>query len=306
MILSDLIRYVTTRTGETDKTAIVSEVHTALRRLWYTTDPEGCLEEIDVIPGENRVIVLPWYIFQVKAIRRTTGEAVRLFTPRAYYHDFSGRMSDFDCRVLRRQPLMKSMANPGVLKIKLRQPAEVDFIVNVRGPDEFGVSSRESVYFSAGDTEKATTGSYIDVDTLSKTVVGNTDVEILDVTDDVIGIIPSQLTEVWCQVIQVLDKITTPVNMPWRTLSILYKKVPPALTSPYDAVPDEIGLILQDAVVASRLSAMKDESSQKQATKYQADADRTSRAVAKKADEGKLMPLDLRVSPYQTLYHGRI
>lgn len=306
MILSDLIRYVSTRTGETDQTALVAEIHNELRRMWYTTDIEGSLEEIDVVPGENRVVVLPWYVFQVKAIRRTTGEPVRLYTPRAYYHDFSGRMSDFDCRVLKRQPLMKSMANPGVLKIKLRQPAEVDFIVNVRGPDDFGVSSRESVIFSAGDTEHTTTGSYVDVDTLSKTVAGNVDVEVIDITGDVIGIIPGQLTEVWCQVVQVLDKLTSPTNAPWRTVSVLYKRTPPALTSPYDAIPDEIGLVLQDAVVAARLAMKKDESSQKQATQYRADSRSTSASVAKKADEGKLMPLDLKVSPFQTMYYGKL
>jgi hypothetical protein len=104
----------------------------------------------------------------------------------------------------------------------------------------------------------------------------------------------------------VLDKLTSPTNAPWRTISVLYKRTPPALTSPYDAVPDEIGLILQDAVVAARLAMKKDESSQKQATQYRADSLKSSQTIAKKADEGKLIPLDIKVSPFQTMYYGKL
>ncbi len=306
MILSEIVAYVKDRTGDTDDAIIKAEITNALKRWWLTTDPEGSLFEVDTLPGEQRVITLPWYVFQIKAVRRMSGVPETLLTPRRSYQPFNERQSLFEWRVIGRRPITSSLVNGGPITLELPAPAGVPFTVTIRGPSDFGVDTYEDISFSATETIKTTTGSYTDVRTASKSSITPVDVNIKDITGADLGVIPASQFEARCIVIQVTDKYVVPTNVNCNMYTVLFKWQPPVLQSDNDAVDDEVGLVLQDMAVSGRLSIRSDDKDQSRSDKFAGKAAATGTNVVRKIDEGREMQLSLPSSPFTTLYGGHL
>lgn len=306
MRLAEIISFVADRTGEKDIVQIGREVNNELRKMWNTTDIEGSLLEFDVMPNAERIISLPWYVFQVKAIKKAIGDNLRLFTPRAAFQDMHYAQSPFEIRILDRSPLFKSLANVGPLTLKLRKLATAAFTVTVRGPDDFGVDSTETIEFNPGEKEHTTTGSYVNISSLSKSGPTSMDVEVRDITSDIVSIIPAGLTEVWCPRCQIFDKNIVATNYACNAYSILFKKWPPYLADENDVVFDSIGVVLQNAVAAARMSIRTDDAAMKQTAIFRGDANTANKNMAIHAAEGMTEKLDLRTSPYTSSYSGII
>lgn len=304
MILSEILSYVADRTGEKDQSTIVREVNNELKRIWYTQDVEGSLLELDVLPDQQRIVTLPWYVFQIKGVKRIVGEAQRLVTPRSAYMDFHYTQSPTEWRVLNRTPLFKSFANPGPLTLKLRKAASESFSVTVRGPDAYGVDSTETIPFSPTEKEHTTTGSYVNLTAFSKSAQTTVDVEARDITNDVISIIPASQTEVWCMQVQLFDRNTIAQMYPCNGYTILFKQWPLYLRNTNDAVPDPLGIILQRSVVAARLGMRTDDGNVKKADKFEAETNKLIEATDRKSNEGFMIPLDLKASPWTQIYSG--
>lgn len=309
MLLSEITAYVADRTGEKDgngSVAIKRDVNNALKHLWYTQDIEGTLLEIDVLPDQQRIVTLPWYVFQIKGVKRIVGEAQRLVTPRSAYMDFHYSQSPFEWRVIGRSPLFKSFANPGPITLKLRKPADEAFTVTVRGSDDFGVDSTEDIPFSSGEHEHTTTGSYVSLSALSKSGPTVTDVEVRDITRDVISIIPSGQTEIWCMQCQIFDRNVIAQTYPCNGFTVLFKPWPPYLSNPNDAIIDPVGIILQRSVVAERLGMRTDDAAMKQTDKFEGKANTLITQTARKDTEGYMQPIALKSSPWTSIYVGNL
>lgn len=306
MRIQEIIDFVADRTGEKDPTQVIREINNSLRELWYSQDIESSLAELDVLPDAQRIVTLPWYVFQTKGVKRIVGEALRLNTPRAAFHDFNYAQSTMDVRVLARSPLFVSLANAGPLTLKLRKAANESFTVTVRGPDAYGVDNTEDVNFSPAEKEHTTTGSYVDVTALSKSVQTVVDVEVRDITGSIVSIIPAGQTEVWCLKAQLYDRNTIASIYPCNGYTILFKKWAPYIRSANDVVQDPLGVILQSAATAARLSVRTDNAAMKQTAKFEGKTKGLIDATAKDAREGFMLPLDLKASPWTSLYPGVI
>jgi len=306
MTIKDIVDFVKDRSGEQDAATLLREIRNEYRRLWYTQDVEGCLQEIDFNPGSNRVITLPWYVHQVKAVRRLTATPVRLMTPRSFFQDYNWRQHVDSFRVLSRQPLFVSLANVGPLTFKLRSANDEEFTITVRGPDDMGVSNIETLTFSPGDREKTTTGSYVDVQTLGKNSPTAVDVEVYDITDTLVSVIPSSQTEVSCVTLQVVDKAIMPYSTNCNVFSALYKKHMPPVTSMADSVAEDVGIVLQAKVAAARLGIRLTKESAELSKEYSNEGAAMRLATAESEDNGKDRMLDFRPSPWTSLYSGRL
>lgn len=306
MLLSEIISYVADRTGENDRSTLVREINNELRRIWYTSDVEGSLFEFDVIPDQQRIVTLPWYVFQVKGVKRTVGAALTLLTPRPAYLDFSFAQSPHDIRILSRTPLFQSFANAGPLTLKLRKAAGESFIVNVRGADHYGVDVAEEVAFSAGDLSKTTDNSYVTIHALSKSAYTSVDVEVRDITNEIVSIIPSNLTEVWCCVCQIFDRNTVAQTYPLNGYTVLFKKQPMLLWNENDTVPDPLGVVLQRAVTSARLGMDNNPDVQKKAGAFGALAEAALGRTQIQENEGKMIPIGFTADPFTTVYPGNI
>lgn len=306
MRLQEIIQFVADRTGENDLVQIGREVNNELRKLWNTSDVEGSLLEIDVAPNAERIVTLPWYVFQVKAVKRSIGDNLRMYTPRAAFQDLHYAQSPFEVRILDRSPLFQSLANVGPLTLKLRKVAATAFTVTVRGPDDFGVDSTETIEFNPGEKEHTTTGSYVNVLALSKSAQTSMDVEVRDVTNSVVSIIPAGLTEVWCPRCQIFDKNVVATQYACNAYTVLFKKWPPYLFDNNDVVFDSLGVVLQNAVAAARMSIRTDDQAIKQTAIFRGDANAANSKANIHAMEGVSTKLDLRTSPYTSSYNGLI
>lgn len=309
MLLSEIVSYVANRTGEKDGAglrAIRDEINNTYKQLWCTQDIEGSLLEIDVLPDQQRIVTLPWYVFQIKGVKRIVGAAQEIVTPRSAYMDFHYAQSSLEWRVIGRSPLFKSFANPGPVTLKLRKKAVESFTVTVRGADDYGVDSTEDVTFSVNDREHTTTGSYVNLIALSKSGPTVTDVEVRDITGSIVSIIPAGQTEVWCQQCQIFDRNTIAQTYPCNGFTVLFKPWTPYLANDNDAVLDSIGIILQKAVTAERLGMRTDDAAMKQSENFQGRANTLLQQTARKETEGFMQPLALKASPWTSLYTAQL
>ncbi len=306
MIVQEIIDFVKDRSGEQDSATLLREIRNELRRIWYSQDVEGSLQELDFVPDDNKVVTLPWFVFQVKGARRASGTQQRLMTPRAYYQDFNYRQALNTFRVLGRKALYTTLTNPGVLTFKTRAANDAEFKIHVRGPDDFGVSSDETLVFSPGDREKSTTGSYVDVQTLGKSTPTAVDVEVYDVADERVSIIPASQTEVQCIVLQVTDKCNTGTITAGNVFTILFKTHPPLITSAEDQVSDDLGIVLQAKVAGARLGIRQNPESAKLAAEYKKEGAGYQISTTVQNDNAKDRRIETRPSPWTTLYLGHI
>ncbi len=306
MLLSSIISYVRDRTGDGSDSVILADISNTWKQLWLTLDAENALFEIDVMLPESRVVTMPWYVYQVKGVKRLSGTTTKLYTPRQYYNEYDYRQSDIEWRPMHRSPLMRSLAADGQLTLKTKRANDKSFTVTVRGPGNFGVTEWEDIVFQASEQNKTTQSVFCDVATLSKSVLTLSDVEIYDVKGTLVSVIPSSETETWCQVIRVIDKSQQIVLGPSNYYTILYKAHPPSFTKATDVLPDDWGIVLQQAAVAERLGTKKDEMDMKRQNRFESKAVAMANQIVAKDNEAEITYIKLAPSATAPRYHGNL
>lgn len=306
MLISAVIDYVKKRTGEQTTENLFVELNQAWVKVWASVDTPDALQEVDILPQGERHITLPWFVYQAKGAKRGNMERVKLYTPRPYYHDNSYVQGLYDMRVLNRTPLFKTLSAPGRLTFVLKRAQSKALTISVRGEGDFGVRELEELTIAAGEKEVTTTVGYYTVSGIAKTLITTADVEIYDIKEALVGVIPSSQTDALCQVVQIVDKNIQVQPQAYNYYTILYKKYPEIFTSVNESIPDDYGLILQRATTGEILGKSKDEMDQKRADKFEGRAGQLLRNIRVNEDEGKLRRLDIAPSPYYSAWHGHI
>lgn len=304
MLISEVVNYVKARCGDADDPTLLGEIINTWKQLWLTLDAENSMFEIDFNLPQSRIVTMPWYVYQLKYVKRANGQPTRLNIPRAYYEDHSYRQSALDWRPMHRTPLMTNLAADGQLRFKLKKKNGTPFTLSIRGPGNYGVNETEDITFQANDTEQRSQAVFADVQTLSKSATTLSDVEVYDVRDNLVTIIPADRTEVWCQVIRVVDKAHMVILGPYNYYTALYKAHPPTFSKITDVIPDDWGIVLQQAAVAERLGTRKDELDQKRQGNFAGRAVTFANTVSQKDMEGQDRPITLRQDPFTPRYHG--
>lgn len=306
MLLSSIVKYVRDRTGDGTDATILEDISNTWKQLWLTLDAENALFELDILLPESRVITMPWFVYQIKGVKRINGQPQRLYTPRQYYNDYDYRQSEIEWRPLHRSPLMRSLAADGQLTFKTKRPNDKAFTVTVRGPGNFGVTEWEDIVFQAAEQNKTSQSVFCDVTTLSKSALTLSDVEVCDVKGTTVAIIPASETETWCQVVRVTDKAYQIVLGPSNYYTILYKAHPPAYTKATDVIPDDWGIVLQQAAVAERLGTKKDEMDMKRQNRFESKAVAMANQIIAKDNEAEITYIKLAPSATAPRYHGSL
>lgn len=308
MLISAVTTYVKQRTGEQNEVTLLTEINQTWTKLWSALDTPDALLELDVIPQGERVVVLPWFVYQVKAAKRGNGQRANLFSPRPYYQDNSFVQGLFELRLLHRTPLYKTLTKPGQLRFIIKKVQTSPVTINIQGGGEFGVREVEELILAAGEKEISTSAGYHTVTNLAKSTILNSDIEVYDISNELVGVLPSAQYDTWCQHVQITDRnvqVSTQTQA-YNYYTFLYKKYADVFTTQTDSIPDDYGLLLQRATVGEMLMKSKDEMDQTRADKYEGRAGQFLTAMRKQEREGKSFPLDIAVSPYYSTFNGNI
>lgn len=303
----EILQRVTARTGQNVPSPMLyAELNNAIRELWLESDPPGSLQEVFVQTGNTAfVLCLPPYVYQVKGIRQAFGMKVTYYTPRPYYDDGQIAQRYLEWRELGRSPLFRSLSGAGPLTFRAQATNSEAFRVIVQGPDAVSNHQQCMLDFGTSDVLKRTPKAFTDVIEIAKTKITDSDINIYDVQDQLVGILLAREQRADCLVIRVTDPAVAATSWPNTIHQILYKCRPPFVRE--DEVisfDDTVGRTITDKVSAEILGRSKEAADQGRARAYEKRATRGAESMVVHEGEGKQQPLKLTTSPYYHLYHG--
>jgi len=304
MIIKQILSFVKGRCGEENVTYVMREINHVVTRLWNTTDMPGSLYDMVVEPASERILILPWYVAQVKAVKRAGGAEVTLFTPRAVYQDNAWRQDLLSWVFMSHTPLLRPLTNIGRLTAKLQRAETAALTVTITGPGEFGTRDVHDLDFAVGDRTQQTAEVVRDIISLSKSRVTTSDVLLYDVTGQLVAGIPADRTDVQNIQVRVTDQCIQMIASQCNRFSVLYKIHPPVFTNANEAIDDNFGLIVQNLVAAEILS--KDEKNVRRMVYHGNTASSLLNEQQQRLNEGMSMKVKVPREPFTHEFYGHL
>lgn len=201
-ILSELSEATSISLAGTDNRAqLLRFVNRAAREFYSTADFPGTLfEQTFEIHEENQQISLPWYVDQVRLIRRANSRTrtnTELMAPR--YHSGRWKQPYNVVRVMARRALHTPLTVESQLTATIAIAQTEPFTVTITGQTPSASTISETLTFLAGELTKTTTAQFskdepIGVEAISKSAITTCDVIIKDATAVEIALLPARLT----------------------------------------------------------------------------------------------------------------
>lgn len=302
-MLKDVIDFVISRTNMTRADAL-REINYAWDEIWNSDDLPDSLFEITLTPANNNALLsLPWYVGKLRGVKQNFGVArnrIELNTPRPYYQDETYAQSPFVWRVLGTSPLVKTITNATTIDLTFTEPVTEVVTATLIGPNDNGSNVREQLVFDVGDTTKRSESRFVDLTSVAKDIITDTDMEVLDANAARLAFVPNSAFDARNTIAQVTDKCFKVCN--WcRCFDILYKKATPYLYFDETPVPMQ-GVLMTKTMEWILLpkdgkkeqTIMHGTKARELLTQFNAD----ERGVAKRMDVGD--------SPFVTSYSGKL
>lgn len=296
MIIEEIRNYVQARVGTMDDNKFFNEANACWKSLWYTKDVTGCLWEVDLMAIADRVVTAPWFVHDIRGVRHCTDVPVALMSPRPYYNDLAPTQHDWEWRLMHKTPLLQPIGTAGQLTLKPRRRLATPTTITLRGIGEFGVTEIEDVTLTTALASATTSAVYSDIISFTKPNPTNADIELYDIANNKVALLPADRTDVFCQTVRLSDTTARYVLAPiTQYFTMLYKSHPTQLIANTDAIADEFGMILQSMLVENILAGRVDAESQKASLRVGATTLTLTQGVL--ADQGKAQQNRMSIAP---------
>lgn len=304
MKTEEIFNFVKDRVGDESRTYVLREINRAVIETWNSTDMPGSLFDMIVMPVDERIIILPWYVAQIKGVKRYGGAEVTLYTPRGVFQDNTWRQDLLTWVELGKTPLLKPLTNLGRLTARFQKVPAAPVSVSIVGPGDFGSRNLFELDFGAGDNNLQTSEVLRDVSSITKSRVTDSDLQLYDVTGQLVAIVPAERTDVQNIMVRVTDNCTQMINTPCNRFAVLYKIHPPVFTDENgnESIDDNFGLIIQNLVAAELLS--KDEKQVRRMAYHGNKGMAQLNGAQKRENEGKSMKVKVTREPHTHEFYG--
>lgn len=296
-MLKDVIAFVKSRTGLTDRATILREINFAWSEIWNSDDLPGSVQEITLKSAAAR-ISLPWYVGETRGCKIADGVKVTLNTPRPHFQSATLWQTELKWRIFGPQPLYASILNASTLDVVIEDAEIENLTVVLIGPDDTAQDRREELVFTPGIKQKTSRYRFTDLTAFAKDIITISDVRLYDSTDTEISTIPNTLFEASNLFVQIKDHCDSSVE---TCYDVLYKKKTPYLY--YDESPVPFQEVLM-AKTLEWISLPKDE----QISKTQAFSQKATNLLTQFNFNEKAVSkvLDIERNLYTTNYNGYI
>lgn len=302
IMLKDVIAYVSSRTGETNRDILLREINFAWKEFWNSDDVPNSLFEITVKPFDTEArITLPWYVDMLRGVKQNgSRNRITLNTPRSYYQDGNYAQSPWTWRILGNSPLTKSIDNATQFTVSVPQAETAIFKVTLRGPTDNAEDTREELTFQIGTTSKTTTKNYTDLVSVTKDVLTAQNVSIINSANEEVSLIPNNGFQANNTIVQIVDKCSQNC-VDCSCFDILFKAPCPYLFYDDTVIPFE------EVLMAKTLEwmTMPKNGEDAKAAAYAAKAGQLLNQFT--ANENSVEKrLDLGKNSYTSLYYGHL
>ena len=215
-----------------DRARLVRFINQAYREYYERTDLSNSLfEQSFEFNVGDQLITLPWYVEQVRAMRRVrSNDPVRLLGPAPRYHNAPWLQSRAEFYVLGRRAIHTPLSIESPLTVTIPLAQSVPFTVTIKGQTPSAASVTEKLSFAAGDTSKTTTTQFakddpIGIETISRYGEVTADIQVADAAGTVICTIPNTVESPQHIVVQWNNYDAGAYNTTDNIIEVLYKRV---------------------------------------------------------------------------------
>lgn len=242
-MLRDILQNLQDAVGVTgDRARLVRFINQAYREYYEKTDlPGSLMEQSFEFDGGEQLITLPWYVGEVRAMRRDkTNRPITLHDRIPRYHVTPWVQPDTTFYVLGTRAIHTPLKIESQIGFNIALPQSAPFTVTIRGQTAAAAMVTETLRFAAGDTNKVTTTQFakdnpIGIESISRHGEVTADIEVVDGAQTVICTIPNAIESPRHIVVQ-WNNATTGISTTDNVIEILYKKVFVPLTNDADEV----------------------------------------------------------------------
>ena len=305
MSVSNILKLTSAKTGlnpadSAQREVLLRFLNEAAYELYMQCDMPGSLMEQVIKVNGDQTIALPHYIGELRAIREYTSMipwSINQMRPRYNQSNWSDFWRNW--RLKNKQPLMSSITNESVIQVVV-PVVEVDpLLVTITGQTETATQVTETVTMTA--LTVSTVNVFLDITGISKSKITEYDVNITDIDDKVLTVIPNNELQPWYMIVDVS-------TMPWLPTStssldhfveVMYKRTLPYLSNDGDEFPANNC----DHIIANKMLQIwaQENGDAQQALNYDA---LTTRSLARKMEEVNRATQDkiaFVVNPHDTL-----
>jgi len=236
-MLRDLLAELSEATSISSSSAgnraqLLRYINRAAYEFYSTADlPSSLWEQSFEIHEQQQQISLPWYIDQVRAVRRADSRSrSKMESLAVRYHTDRWQQPYNTLRITARRALHTPLALESQLTATIAVAQVVPFSVTITGQTPSASSISETLTFLAGELTKTTVAQFakdepIGVEAISKDAITTCDVSVTDGSGTEVSLIPARLMRASHIVLMANDySIGTYINTD-SEIEVLYKRV---------------------------------------------------------------------------------
>lgn len=305
-MLRDILTNLQDALGQSsDRARLLRFVNQAYREYYERTDLPGAIfEQSFEFHPEEQLVTLPWYVDQVRGMRRVeSNQAVRVtdLAPRMVKRPWRQVRGEF--HVVARRAIHTPLALESQLTFTIAVAQTQPFTVTVKGQTGSAASIVETLTFAAGETTKTTTAQFIKddphgIESLSRSGAVTADITVTDGAGTVLATIPNSIESVAHIVVQWhdLDNYDTTDDI----IEVFYKRT----FTPLSLDTDELCFpALENAITwkarAYYYSLSKDELAGQQAVLAEQKADALYRQAIESRELETVKTATVAPNPYE-------
>lgn len=218
-----------------EKAWMIQQINKAAKELYDGRDLVNVEREIVFfLSGSDQQVSLPYYVDQVRAVRRhTTREKVPLRDMRPRYKSDGWSENLLTWREKWKSPLKRNITNEAPMTLSIPQAEASPFTVVITGSTPFSSRITEAVTFAAGEIEKVTVNQFTEIVGFMNLAPHTYNVTMKDADGVELSILPNVADRALYIVIQVIDSIAISLESPY-VVEVLFKNAFLFMRNDYD------------------------------------------------------------------------
>lgn len=310
---SDIVRYAQARVGSFAADVYRREINEAWKDIWNAVDLPGSLQRMKISDQfdtscRTAKITLPWFVQELRMAKVQQGPNIDLNEPGYQFQAGHWFQAPLTWSFVEYTPLERFGGNTAPPLLKLSKKATEQFSVVLIGGMKNRQKVREEVVFTEGSITSQAKTPFITYNSITKSVVTETDIIGYDGANEQMFTLPSATFEARNAIWQTRDLSLVYNNTGWNFFSccyeILYKSTPNYLYYDEDCVLPNFETPVQDATVARLL--LTEKGNEERAGVYAKIAIDALSTIASNATKGQRNIMDLGPNRYTRSYYGNL
>lgn len=215
-----------------DRARLLRFINQAYREYYDRTDlPGSLLEQSFEFDPSVQLVTLPWYVGQVRAMRRVqTNAPVTLHDLSPRYHTSPWHQPFQTFYIVGRRAIHTPISVESQLAVTIPIAQPKPFSVTIKGQTPSAASIVETLQFAAGDTQKVTTAQFAKDDPLGIELISRSgdvtaDIQVTDANGTLLCTIPNSIESPQHIVVQWNNSNSGTYTTTDSVIEILYKRV---------------------------------------------------------------------------------